>query len=91
MYEEVVKIIEKSLKECDDIEDCRACDYYKKSFTECRAMTIAKALCDAGYVKERNKIIFVEDGSVDIDDLSGMGVSVIIYRKGSEKPYLIEV
>ena len=40
-----------------------------------------------------NKVLFVEDGSVDVDELQEMlpEVPVIIYRQGSLKPEFVDV
>jgi hypothetical protein len=85
----------KVLKDCEEKTDCRSCEHYKKPFAECRAIVIAQALCDAGFVNGSKKILFVEDGSVDIGDLKdevyGLNVSIVTYRQGSEKPYVVEV
>ena len=41
-----------------------------------------------------NKILLVEDGSVDVDDLEewfgDKGVKVVVYRQGANKPEFIE-
>lgn len=93
--EELVKIIEKNLNDCEEKTDCRSCIHYEKSFVECRSIVIAQALCDAGYCNKSKKILFIEDGSVFIDDLKdevyGLNVSIVTYRQGSEKPYVVEV
>lgn len=92
---EIIKIIEKVLKDCEEKTDCRSCEHYKKSFNECRATVIAQALCGECFVHGSKKILFVEDGSVDIGDLKdevyGLNVSIVSYRQGSEKPYMVEV
>lgn len=45
--------------------------------------------------KEQTHLLFVEDGSVDIDnlmpELEKCGVKVIVYRQGSQKPELIKL
>lgn len=44
------------------------------------------------YLKHIKKIMFVEDGSVDVDDLKdwaeAQGIKIITYRQGSIKPEL---
>lgn len=92
---ELIKLIEKIIKDCDEKTDCRGCEHYKKPFAECRATVIAQALYDEGFVRGSKKILFVEDGSVDIgelkDEVCGLNVSIVAYRQGSEKPYVVEV
>lgn len=43
----------------------------------------------------RRGILLVEDGSVDIDalegDLMGMGIKILVYRSGSQKPDFIRL
>lgn len=92
---EIIKLIERVLKDCEEKKDCRGCEHYKKPFAECRATVIAQALFDEGFGCGSKKILFVEDGSVDIGDLKdevyGLNVSIVSYRQGSEKPYMVEV
>lgn len=42
-----------------------------------------------------SKLLFVEDGSVDVDaiedELYDMGIKVIVYRQGANKPELIDL
>lgn len=40
--------------------------------------------------QNNNKILLVEDGSVDIDKLERDGFSVIVYRQGSKPPMLLK-
>lgn len=52
-----------------------------------------KTLPDA-YKNNTNKILYVEDGSVDIDELKEIlpgDIKVVIYRQGSQKPELVDV
>ena len=46
-------------------------------------------------IQAPTKILLVEDGSVDIDTLESelldMGIKVIVYRQGSQKPELINL
>lgn len=41
----------------------------------------------------KNKILLVEDGSIDLDDekeiLNKMGYQIIVYRQGSNKPEIL--
>ena len=43
----------------------------------------------------RRGILLIEDGSVDIDaleeDLMGMGIKILVYRSGSQKPDFIRL
>lgn len=45
--------------------------------------------------KKKTQLLFVEDGSVDIDELSktieGTNIQIIVYRQGANIPKLIEV
>ena len=41
--------------------------------------------------KHQKKILLVEDGSVDIDELKKLGINFIVYRQGSKIPQLIEL
>lgn len=40
--------------------------------------------------QNNNKILLVEDGSVDIDKLERDGFCVIVYRQGSKPPMLLK-
>jgi len=44
---------------------------------------------------KKKKLLFVEDGSVDIEELKeilgGLNISIVVYMKGAEKPFLVEV
>lgn len=41
--------------------------------------------------RKPKKILLVEDGSVDTDQLEELGIEYIIYRQGSKPPYFIEI
>lgn len=45
--------------------------------------------------QQKRKLLFVEDGSVDVDELKetveGLNINIVVYRQGSEKPMLVEV
>ena len=48
------------------------------------------------YIKiPARQILFVEDGSVDLDEvktaLQGTGIEVIVYRQGSKMPQLVNL
>lgn len=47
------------------------------------------------YLKKFKKIMFVEDGSIDVDNLQGWaetnGIQIIVYRQGSTKPEIKEI
>lgn len=44
---------------------------------------------------KKKKLLFVEDGSVDIEELreilGDLNTSIVVYRKGAEKPFILEV
>lgn len=42
--------------------------------------------------KQVQKVLFVEDGSVDLDDLKDLpGVKVVVHRKGTPLPQLVDM
>lgn len=41
--------------------------------------------------KSEYPIMFVEDGSVDLDDLKNLPVNVVVYRQGSTPPEIISI
>lgn len=40
---------------------------------------------------KKQKMLLIEDGSVDTNKLDALGINYIIYRQGSQKPEIIEV
>lgn len=46
-------------------------------------------------VKKYTKLLVVEDGSIDIEKeeekLEGMGIKLLVYRQGAQKPELIDL
>ena len=37
------------------------------------------------------RVLLIEDGSVDLEELEKLGIEYIVYRKGSNPPYWIEI
>jgi RNA binding exosome subunit len=40
---------------------------------------------------KKQKVLLIEDGSVDTDKLDALGINYIVYRQGSQKPEIIEI
>ena len=40
---------------------------------------------------QRQRVLLIEDGSVDTDKLDVLGINYIVYRQGSQKPEIIEI
>lgn len=40
---------------------------------------------------KRQRVLLIEDGSVDTDKLDALGINYIVYRQGSQKPEIIEI
>lgn len=73
--------------------DCLCCG---KSFSdliyrECTPISENKEPKLEELKKHQRKILLVEDGSVDLEELEKLGIEYIVYRKGSNPPYWIEV
>lgn len=40
---------------------------------------------------KRQRVLLIEDGSVDTGKLDALGINYIVYRQGSQKPEIIEI
>ena len=81
---------------------CDGCPYYGTQF--CRCTLISDALKVINHLegstnisKPIKKFLFVEDGSVDIDELeesleqTNPEIKVVVYRQGGTRPQLVDV
>ena len=75
---------------------CQKCynEIYKKKYQIYRKNNVMPIIVDnaAAHINRKSqKILLVEDGSVDLADLEELDIKYIVYRQGSTPPQWIEV